>query len=125
VISIVSPLNVQVNGDVHGFDRTSRQKLWTTRIENQALDPSQPAGLPILVFLMQTSQRTQTGPVPVHQSNITCLDKRTGRIVYAERLTQEGQHHFDVTADVDQHQVDLRLGRSTVRLTFTDKPWPE
>ena len=56
---------------------------------------------------------------------LTCLDKRNGRLVIDNRDFDEQIPFVEYTADVEQKQLDLRLFRSILRLTFTDKPFPD
>jgi outer membrane protein assembly factor BamB/tetratricopeptide (TPR) repeat protein len=116
--------NMPVDGNLHGFDRASGKKLWTTRVERQALDLNQPANLPVLTFAAQIipAQRI-AGKTP--RFSLMCIDKRNGRVVFNEEQANEPLYYIDYAADVEQHQLELKTFRSTVRLTFTDKPWPE
>lgn len=121
----VLPQSMPVTGFVHGFDRGSGKKLWSKRVVQQGLDPYQPAGLPILTFVIQLMERSKTGAGVTPRFGMMCVDKRTGRTVFDEQQANEQLSYVDVAADIDQHQIELRLLRSTVRLTFTDKPWPQ
>jgi hypothetical protein len=115
--------SVQVNGTVHGFDRASGRRLWSTRIERQGIDPSQPSGLPVLTFMIQSVERN--GATHIQRVNLMCLDRRTGRVIWKDHQATEPLTPIEFAADHDQHQLELKLFRSTVRLSFTDKPWPE
>ncbi|MSR59868.1 MAG: hypothetical protein EXS05_19890 [Planctomycetaceae bacterium] len=119
------PQSVHVNGNVHGFDRATGKKLWTTSIERQGLDLSQPANLPILTFLSVSLERRKNAAGVDSQFSLLCLDKRTGRIVYSDKQANEPLYYVDFAVDIDAAQIELRLFRSTVRLTFTGKPWPD
>ena len=119
------PHHIVVSGIVHGFDRKGMRKPWSHPIALQTLDPFQPPGLPVLTFAAHLASAQRNNNVRSSEFNVLCLDKRTGRIVFKEDQAIEQWTSIDYTADVDQHQVELRLFKSTIRLTFTDKPWPE
>ena len=53
------------------------------------------------------------------------LDRRTGRIVFRDKKADEPLMTVDPYTDPDQRRLELRLFKSIVRLTFTDKPLPE
>jgi hypothetical protein len=53
---------------------------------------------------------------------LTLIDKRTGLKVFDERKFDEPLLFVDYAADIVQKQLELRLFKSAVRLTFTDKP---
>jgi hypothetical protein len=55
---------------------------------------------------------------------LTCLDKRNGRLAFDNREFDEQLLFVESTADKDQKQLDLRLFRSILRLTFTDRLLP-
>jgi len=119
------PQHVYVNGNVHGFERSTGRKLWTTRIERQGFDLHQPAELPALVFISHSPEIPQNAAVGFNRIHLQCLDRRTGRIVYSERPTNEPSLSFvELTGDVERQTINLRMPRATVRMTFTDKPWP-
>ncbi|MFN0054491.1 MAG: PQQ-binding-like beta-propeller repeat protein [Planctomycetales bacterium] len=119
--------SLPVNGTLHGFDVQTGQPLWTTRIQRQLLDMNQPAGLPLLTFMVQTQEpRAKAGALVENKLNLLCLDKRTGRVLYEDKRRDEPSlFYVEYGVDFDQQQIELKLARSTVRLTFTDTPWPE
>ncbi|MES1262151.1 MAG: PQQ-binding-like beta-propeller repeat protein, partial [Acidobacteriota bacterium] len=117
--------SIPVDGNLHGFDRATGRKLWTNRVERQALDPNQPSSLPILTFAAQILPAPRNGTGVPPRFSLLCIDKRNGRVVFNEEQANEPLYYIDFAADVEQHQLELKTFRSTVRLTFTDKPWPE
>jgi outer membrane protein assembly factor BamB len=122
----VTPQAVAVRGRVYGFDRATQQRLWTQTIDRHGIDLNQPKNLPVLTFMSNFRVQKVAAPNQVeNRCGLTCLDKRTGRVVFDDRRLDETLFFVDFAADADQKQLELRLFRSTVRLTFTDKPVPE
>jgi hypothetical protein len=126
IVGPIPPQSLQVSGIVHAFDRASRKRLWSQPITQQLFDPYQPADLPILTFAVTIAEVTgRNAGRPAANFHLMCLDKRTGRVAFSEVQQNEPQNFVDIVADIDQHQIELKLARSAVRLTFTDKAWPE
>jgi hypothetical protein len=125
-IAQISPLpqNLFIHGKIHGFDRHTGKRTWTTRMERQGYDPNQPAALPILTFFATRVEQKPPGRAEQRMS-LTCVDKRTGRVVFDDRQLDEPYPSIEFLPDLDERQIELRLVRSTLRLKFTDKPWPE
>lgn len=120
------PPGVRINGDVHCFDRASGRSLWNrnVRIERQGLDVSQPSELPVLTFWCPTDERPRNGGNALPSYQLLCLDLRSGRTLINERVN-DAIFHVDFKAQPAENRLDLGLVRSALRLTFTDKPWPE
>ncbi|HXT59763.1 MAG TPA: PQQ-binding-like beta-propeller repeat protein, partial [Pirellulales bacterium] len=110
---------VVIDGMVHGFDRTTGQKVFSTRLEHKGLSTSQPYDLPILTFAANI--HSQKGNVSTPHGNVMCLDKRNGRVLYEEDLPGP-INMVDVSSDVDKHEVVVRTIKSSKRLVFTDRP---
>jgi outer membrane protein assembly factor BamB len=109
-----------INGMIHGFDRQTGEKVYSTRLEYQGLSASQPYDLPILTFAANVQpQRNASAP----RGSVTCLDKRNGRVVYQENLNVP-IGAVDIVSDVDKHEVTVRTMKSSKRLVFTDRPLP-
>jgi len=110
---------VVIDGMVHGFDRTTGQKVFSTRLEHKGLSTSQPYDLPVLTFAANI--HSQKGNVSTPHGNVMCLDKRNGRVLYEEDLPGP-INMVDVSSDVDKHEVVVRTIKSSKRLVFTDRP---
>ncbi len=121
----VTPQAVAVRGRVYGFDRASQQRLWTQTIDRHGIDLSQPRNLPVLTFMSNFRVAKLNAPGQFEQQcGLTCLDKRTGRAVFDNRKLDEPGFFVDFAADAEQKQLELRLFKSIIRLTFTDRPVP-
>jgi outer membrane protein assembly factor BamB len=113
-----------VNGRLYGFERPTGRRLWSTSVERQWMDPYDSPRLPVLITISQTTEPVPNTNGLVTRSNLVCVDRRNGRIVY-DQPTPETTYSIEVQADPDLKQVELKMSRSTVKLTFTDKPVPE
>jgi outer membrane protein assembly factor BamB len=122
----VTPQGIPVHGRVYGYDRLNGKRLWTTQIDRQGIDLlHQPANLPVLTFVSHFAQAKKSVPGLDSSFALTCLDKRNGRLIYDKRDFDEHLLFVEYAADIEQKQLDLRLFRSVLRLTFTDKPFPD
>lgn len=121
VMAMQSPGGVVIDGMIHGFDRQSGKKVYSTRLEHKGLSVSQPYDLPILTFAANIQPQMRNVNTP--HGNVMCLDKRNGRVIYEEDLPQP-IGSVDVTSDVDKHEVTVRTMKSSKRLVFTDRPLP-
>ena len=122
----VAPQVIPVHGRVYGYDRQTGKRLWTTQIDRQGIDLHQPGNLPVLTFVCHFAPAKKNVPGLDNRFGLTCLDKRNGRLVFDNRNFDEQQFLFiEYSADIEQKQLDLRLLRSVLRLTFTDKPFPD
>jgi len=108
-------------GRVHAFDREGK-KLWPSpvTVEDQWLPLSQPSGLPVLTFACILQER-RANAQPKSKTSVLCIDKRTGREVYRERLPH-GTNSLRLVGNPDNKTVELRLQHDTITLTFTDQP---
>ncbi|HEY2840619.1 MAG TPA: PQQ-binding-like beta-propeller repeat protein [Pirellulales bacterium] len=113
--------NPLVAGNVHLFDRKTGKKIASTPIDKQGLLLSQPSGLPVLTFATQIYNQQRTPQIPQVQTEVKFLDKRTGRIVYEEKLSNQILA-VDLIGDPERNQVVLKTPGSGIRLTFTGKP---
>jgi len=112
---------IPVHGRVYGYDRQNGKRLWTTQID-QDIDLHQPANLPVLTFISNFALPKKNDS----HVGLTCLDKRNGRFVYDNReFATQPQLYVDYLADFEQKQLEMRLFQSVLRLTFTDKPFPD
>ncbi|MBI2825661.1 MAG: PQQ-binding-like beta-propeller repeat protein [Planctomycetia bacterium] len=112
--------NPLVNGNVHIFDAHTGKKIATTFVERRGLLLSQPAALPVLTFATQiyNQKSTRMGNV---ETDVMFLDKRTGRTVHEEKLTNPIVA-VDLAGDPARNQIVLKTQGAGIRLTFTGKP---
>ena len=121
----IAPQVIPVHGRVYGYDRQSGKRLWTTQIDRQGIDLHQPGNLPVLTFVSHFALAKKNVPGLDSHFGLTCLDKRNGRLVFDNRDFDEQLLFVEYAADIEQKQLDLRMFRSVLRLTFTDKPFPD
>jgi len=122
-----------VSGHVHAFERATGRKRWNVGavVEQQGLDPRQPALLPFLVFARHIveAQPNLGGGAYGRQANgqagVLCLDKQTGRAILKRDDLPPGIAGYEVTADPSKAQVTLAFGqRPAMVFQFTDEPRP-
>jgi outer membrane protein assembly factor BamB/tetratricopeptide (TPR) repeat protein len=122
------PTNPLVDGWVYAFDRKTGEQQWATEVDKQGISLSQPTELPMLTFVTriyeQKIQNRQGREKTRHFWTVQCLDKRTGKMIHNEQMTQHISY-FDVAALPEENQIEVRLQRDTLKLTFTDKPRSE
>jgi outer membrane protein assembly factor BamB len=108
------------NGLVYGFDRKGKM-LWPApvKVENTHLVVDQPDRLPIVTFACMAYHRR--GATGGYTCPILCIDKRTGHVVYRQRIPATPSA-LDISGDAEKHTVQLRM-QTAITLTFTDKPW--
>lgn len=114
--------NPLVNGAVHGFERGTGKHAWSRKVENQAIQLRQLPELPVLAMAVRTQRRQ--GNSFTNESEILCLDKRNGRVVFQESLKNEQINGFDVEASPENKTMEIKLTQSVVKLTFTSDPLP-
>jgi outer membrane protein assembly factor BamB/tetratricopeptide (TPR) repeat protein len=117
------------SGLAFGFDRHGKS-IWPApvKIEQQHIITDQPPALPVVVFGCMVYQR-HNNAANQYVTSLLCIDKRTGRVVYRERLPHSTTT-FDLTGDSEKAVVELALQpqplrpMNNIRLQYTDKPWP-
>lgn len=120
-----------VAGWVYGFDRQTGEKLWTTRLEPQAIDVTQSPHLPILVFMSQALRSLPNNRGVESQAELLVLDRRNGRVIYQAKPTDVNLTYVEVLGDPENQTIELKLARphvlnqSVVKLRFTNKPLPD
>ncbi|MCH8923678.1 MAG: PQQ-binding-like beta-propeller repeat protein, partial [Planctomycetes bacterium] len=114
-----------VNARVYAFDRAGGKPLWPApaRIDRYGLLLHQPRELPVFVVARQV---TFSGKSTA--SELLCLDKRTGRLVYRSAPLPKPITNYTIAGDPSQRAVSLMIrsgGQPTyVRLVFSDQPTP-
>src|SRR5262245_18712430 len=119
----VTPQAIAVRGRVYGFDRATGKRLWKREIDRHGIDLHQPGELPILTFMSSFNPLKPNGQG--QEFGLTILDKRNGQVIFDDRKFDEPLLFIDYGVDVEQKQLELRLFKSTLRLTFTDKSLPD
>ena len=97
-------------------------------IKSQHVLFEQPAQLPVLTFASQIYHRNALNTQGQWATAVLCIDKRSGRVVYKEKQPFT-VNLFEISGNPEKNSVDLVIqpqnGRqNTVRLTYTDQPWP-
>jgi outer membrane protein assembly factor BamB len=110
-------------GRLYAIDRQGRLQ-WPApvAIKNQFLVSSQPTGVPVVTFACQTYQPRTSGQSR-YGASVLCIDKRNGRTAF-QKSFDSTTGLFEITGNPSKKTVDLTMQRSTVTLTFTDKPLP-
>jgi hypothetical protein len=113
-----------INGRVYAFDRVRGEPLWPVpaTVENYGLPEGQPPGIPVLTFVRNVTTTT-TNRRRQRATEVLCIDRRDGRNLLETKLSLSSVQSFQVQADLDQHEVTLRLNATSIRLQFTDRPW--
>jgi hypothetical protein len=118
--------NPLINGHVHVFDRSTGEKIASTRIDRHGLLLAQPPGLPALVFATTVYSTQQNNNVRrgarATETTLLFLDKRTGRILHEESPPMTPSP-FSLTGEWEQKEMLFRGAGSSVRLTFTGEPF--
>lgn len=123
-----TPLNFdhwRVHGPAFGFDRATRQKLWTTTLDWDGLQAAQPADSPVLLL----ASRFQTfGPLPQRLATpakfrVTVLDKRDGSLLpLATDLRPDPNNLAELRPNLADKTIDVQIERERHRLTFEKSP---
>jgi hypothetical protein len=114
--------NALINGTVHGFERVTGTKVFSTAIDNKVLSLNQPADLPVLLFA--SYMQRAAAPGNPQQGNLYCLDKRNGRIIFDDNV-QAQPGGVEIEGDPARREVLLRTPRTSIKLLFTDQPYPD
>jgi hypothetical protein len=111
---------IPVSGQVFGIDRQSGKKLWSAKLDNQAVKWNQPSDLPVLAFF-NFVQKVENNQVRASME-LVCLDKRNGRILHQKKLSNNQSYYLEVAADPEKATVEVRSGLGTAKMTFTGDP---
>ena len=118
-VTSLNSYNPQLNGYVYGFDRKTGKRIWTTYVDNQAVELNQPGGLPVMIFagrrMVAGEQRS------VYKLAITILDIRNGRIILAQSRP-ESSSPYHVSVEPDTQQISVLFYHTSIRLLATKKP---
>jgi outer membrane protein assembly factor BamB/tetratricopeptide (TPR) repeat protein len=116
-----------INGFVYAFDLEEGTRLWPgpAVVRNRGIVRSQPADIPLLVFVdRQLNRRAIAGRTP--RVRLLCLDKNTGRTVYRnDELRLSTVSRLRVRAERQATPtVVVEMNGAEVYLTATERPRP-
>lgn len=117
-----SPL---VNGKIYAIDRGTGKSLWPVPavVEHFGLPLDQSTLLPALT-LMRNISPDNTGGSRSWKTEVLCLDKRDGRIIFRKDDIPGQTQVFHLQGDVEQESVALMLPGQSYTMRFTDDPRP-
>ena len=117
-----NPSTPLVSGHVYAFDRQTLKPMWPVpaTISQRSLSLSQPRELPVLTFVQHfvpnNNQRQRK-----RKTSVLCLDKRTGRKLYATELTI-ANGPYRLLGDKAEKTVSFVTASSAFKLKFSDEP---
>ncbi len=111
------------NGRVYAFDKNGKA-MWPkpTAVNGQLLLLHQPEELPIFVFGSQPYDPQKVG-TKRFSTQLVCLDKRNGRVVYRGGFA-EPTATFEIVGDPEKGVIEIQFQRNVVKLQLTDQPLP-
>ncbi len=115
-----------INGHLYAFDRGNGKPLWPVPalVENFHAVLNQGADLPVLV-LLRWHQPNSPDNEGSGKSSILCLDRRSGRAVWEEDLTQPVNFlNCEVSGNPKQHTVTLAMPSQSLMLGSRTIPFP-
>jgi hypothetical protein len=112
--------NPIINGTVHLFDRNTGKLVRSTLVERQAMTLNQPMGLPVLAFACRVYDRL--GKRNRDPYELLCVDKRSGEIVYNEKLSLQ-LNGMDLEGKGEDREVKIKLIQGGITFKFTDQPY--
>ncbi|MDA1015117.1 MAG: PQQ-binding-like beta-propeller repeat protein [Planctomycetota bacterium] len=120
----------RINGFVYGLDRSTGKKLWSTRVENQSLDPGQPDNAPVMMLTVRTYQIVRQPGARVTNTNRSIaklLDVRNGKILFdsekddadpKKNARTTSYYPVDVKASVADSSITIQFGNRGLKVTF-------
>lgn len=116
--------NPVLSGQLWAFRRSDGKRLWSRKLERQALLLTQPSETPALVFASRLFDRS---PQPMgadgagHQAHFLVLDRRTGQTLLDERAPGNVAS-YELTGVPESDAVTLRFMRTALQFRFGDAP---
>jgi outer membrane protein assembly factor BamB/tetratricopeptide (TPR) repeat protein len=113
------------SGHLYAFDRGTLKTLWpvAATLDNHQAVLNQGMDLPVIV-LFRSKANGPSAPGDA-RSSILCLDRRTGRAVWEEELTQPmNLFNCEVSGDRDKKTVTMAMPGQAITLRFTNDPIP-
>lgn len=113
-----------VDGQVFAFNLRDGEPLWPggAVIDSRGLALSQPADIPVLVFVDRLLKRDANGAGT--KLRLLCIDRATGATVYRNDDLPDisgGQMRIRASRG-EEAAVDFEMTAKTIRLTFSDEP---
>jgi hypothetical protein len=111
--------SIPVNGMVYAFDRARGQIAWRAEAPSQMLLLEQFADLPFLVFTSRyVAPNKFVNGQPTQVVAVRVIDKRTGKMLYDQSMSQNTQQFHTLTRDDATEAVELVAYNVKVRLTL-------
>jgi hypothetical protein len=111
---------------MYAIDRTTGKPQWPQPLvlKQQGIVNGQPVDVPLYVMARHMQRPTPNSP-PQNKTSITCVDKRSGRIVDEREVQVAGNgNNLEVQADPATNTVALIVPGQTITYELTDKEWP-
>jgi outer membrane protein assembly factor BamB len=124
--SVLNYYDQLVNGYAYGFDRKTGKRIWTTLVENQAMDLDQPESLPVLIFACRRYEPVNGGGRGIvtrryQRLAVTILDTRNGRMVL-DYSGIENASQFQLKIDPASRKIGVQFSQLQVELAMADEP---
>jgi outer membrane protein assembly factor BamB len=112
-----------ISGTVYGLDRATGKKQWGgVPVDRFTLDLSEPFALPLLMFACRRFEFVPGANGNDNYYAYLALDQRTGRVIDQGRARPDAMFTGIPDVDWSQKQLTYRVGRTILRLKFTDQP---
>ncbi len=111
-------VTVPVNGTIFAFDRRVGGELWRQKVDNQALVLNHFGASPALLF--STRKFEQRGRVSVQVHRLLMFDKKTGRKLYEDELTNQFSG-FRMNLNLAERYVELLTYNDRLRLVGSEQ----
>lgn len=116
--------NPVISGQMWGFRRSDGQKLWSKKIERQALLLTQPSQTPVVVLASRLFDRGPAQPMgndnAGNQAQFLVIDRRTGETLLEEKAPGNITS-YELTATPENRSVTLRFMRTALQFRFGSK----
>ncbi len=109
---------VPVNGTVFAFDRRAGGELWREKVENQGLVLNHFGASPVVLF--STRKFEQRGRVHVQVHRLLMLDKKTGRKLFEDELTNQ-YSGFRLNLNLAERYIELLTYNDRLRLVGSEQ----
>ena len=106
-------VTVPVSGTIFAFDRRAGGELWRQKVDNQALVLNHFGASPALLF--STRKFEQRGRVSVQVHRLLMFDKKTGRKLFEDELTNQ-YSGFRLNLNLAERYVELLTYNDRLRL---------
>ncbi len=114
------------NGHIYAFDRGTGKSLWPVPalVKNYHVLLGQGVDLPLLVLLHWHPVTGAAGPGEA-KSSLLCLDRRSGRLVWKEDLSQPANFfNCEIGGSRERQTVTVTMPTQAIALRFTNDPVP-